>query len=147
MMIVIERMREGDIDQVAWIEDLTFSRPWSAQSFLDSLKNPNTIYLIAKEGGEIVGYIGIWISFGEGEITNVAVSPDWRGKGIGSALLSEARKVSLAEGVEALVLEVRVSTHAAVRLYEKHGFRSVGIRPDFYDEPREDAIIMWNHFL
>lgn len=141
-MIQIRPMCREDIPQVAEIEREIFSQPWSAQGFLDTLHNKNTIYLSAEENGEILGYLGLWKSFPEADITNVAVKEAARRRGVAGLLLREAKRLSTESGLTALTLEVRAGNTAAIRLYEKHGFYSVGVRPGFYALPREDAIIM-----
>lgn len=141
-MTKIRPMREEDIPQVAEIERASFSQPWSAQGFLDTLRNKNTIYLSAEENGEILGYLGLWKSFTEADITNVAVKKTARRRGVAGLLLREAKRISKENGITSLTLEVRAGNTAALRLYEKYGFHSVGVRPGFYDLPREDAVIM-----
>lgn len=141
--MTVRPMREDDLDKVVAIEQEIFSQPWSKQGFLDGLRNENTLYLVAEEKNEILGYLGLWQSLEEADITNIAVKENARRQGVGGHLLKEAQRLAAARGITALTLEVRVSNEAAVRLYEKHGFRSVGVRPGFYDKPREDALIMW----
>jgi ribosomal-protein-alanine N-acetyltransferase len=145
----IREMTPMDADVAAAIEKETFSQPWSRQAFLDSLANPNTMFLTAEEecGGNddtpvIAGYVGMYLAGGEGEITNVAVAPDFRRKGIGKALISELIARAAERGVSRIVLEVRVSNHPAIALYEQMGFCRVGTRKGFYDFPKEDADIM-----
>lgn len=141
--MIVRLMKEEDIPQIEEIEQRTFSQPWSAQGFLDALHNKNTIYLTVEENGEILGYLGLWKSLEEADITNVAVKECVRRRGVADLLLQEAGKLARESGITALTLEVRASNVAAVHLYEKHGFHSVGIRPNFYEKPKEDAIIMW----
>ncbi len=141
--MTVRRMKEEDIPQVEKIEKENFSQPWSAQGFLDALHNKNTIYLSAEENEEILGYLGLWKSLEEADITNVAVKKEARRRGIAGSLLEEAKRLAGKDGVTALTLEVRSGNTAALRLYEKHGFHSVGVRPGFYDRPKEDAVIMW----
>ena len=143
----IRPMEQKDIAQVAAIESDTFSKPWSCESFEKSLKLSNTIYLVVDNHHEIVGYCGIYCMFDEGNITNVAVKKDVRNKGIGYGMLLELLKEAKKYAVESVFLEVRKSNEAAIHLYEQLGFKSEGIRKDFYEMPREDAIIMWKHKL
>jgi ribosomal-protein-alanine N-acetyltransferase len=145
----IREMTPMDADAAAFIEKETFSQPWSRQAFLDSLANPNTMFLTAEEecGGSddapaVMGYVGMYLAGGEGEITNVAVAQDFRRKGIGRALISELIARATERGVSRIVLEVRVSNHPAISLYEQMGFCRVGTRRGFYDFPKEDADIM-----
>lgn len=140
--MLVRPMTEQDLDEVVEIENATFSQPWSKQGFLDTLKNKDTLYLVAEENGEVLGYLGLWQSFEEADITNVAVKSTARRKGVGTALLEEIKKQAESRGITVLTLEVRKSNEAAIYLYEKQGFHSVGIRPGFYDMPKEDAVIM-----
>ena len=135
-----------DIDAVVQIEQECFSQPWSAQSFEDSLTREDTIFLVCeiKENDEakIAGYIGMYLSFDEASITNVAVSPYYRKRGIGEALVVKAKFEATEAGAEQMLLEVRVSNEAAISLYKKMGFDELGIRKKFYEHPVEDAYIM-----
>lgn len=141
--MIVRPMTEKDLDEVAEIENTAFSRPWSKQGFLDALNNQSAFYLVAEKNSEILGYLGLWQSFEQADITNVAVKAGARRQGIATALLEEVKKQSRSRGITALTLEVRKSNEAAIHLYEKQGFHSVGIRPGFYDMPKEDALIMW----
>ena len=141
-MSIIRSMRAEDAAKVASLEAEIFSQPWSENAFLDSLCLPDTIFLVAEESGVIQGYIGMYLAADEGEITNVAVNPACRRRGIGEGLLTEMKKRAADHKIARIVLEVRVSNEGAIRLYEKQGFSSVGIRRGFYEFPREDARIM-----
>ena len=109
---------------------------------MDSLSLPNTVFLVAEENNKILGYIGMYLSIDEGEITNVAVSPEMRCHGIGGMLLAEAKKEAESRSVGRIVLEVRCSNDSAIRLYERNGFVNYGVRKGFYELPKEDAYIM-----
>lgn len=137
------RMEEKDLDQVVRIEEATFSRPWTREAFLESMNNPNHVYVVASEGDIVCGYCGMWGIAGEGQINNVAVKEEFRQRGIGLALVNYLLKEGENQGLEIFTLEVRESNAAAIHVYEKAGFTSAGIRKDFYDKPREDAVIMW----
>ena len=141
--MIIRQMELGDIPQVAEIEKNTFSMPWSETAFRDTLKREDTLYLVAEEQGEILGYCGLWQSLDEGEIPNVAVREKDRRRGVGQELLKELLLQGEKRGITAFTLEVRAGNKGAIGLYEKLGFRSVGIRPQFYVKPVEDAVIMW----
>lgn len=141
-MSIIRSMRAEDATKVASLEAEIFSQPWSENAFLDSLRLLDTIFLVAEESGVIQGYIGMYLAVDEGEITNVAVDPACRRRGIGEGLLTEMKKRAADHKIARIVLEVRVSNEGAIRLYEKQGFSSVGIRRGFYEFPREDARIM-----
>lgn len=135
-------MTELDCDGAVQLENACFSMPWSKKSFLDSLQREDTLFFVCEEEEEIVGYVGMYISFDEAEITNIAVAPDCRNKGYGRKLLLAAKEELLARSVAELFLEVRVSNEPAIHLYEKMGFEQIGIRKNYYERPREDAIIM-----
>lgn len=142
----IRRMEEGDLDQVCAIEEETFSMPWSRKSFQDTISYYHTLFLVAELDGEIAGYCGCYQSLEEAEITNIAVRRQLQGHGIGRRLLMELMRLGKEQGAFAYTLEVRVSNQAAIHLYESLGFVSFGIRKNFYEKPREDAMIMWRHW-
>lgn len=135
-------MTKEDCAQVAELEKKIFSQPWSEQGFCDAIDMEQNIFLVAEEAGEVWGYIGMYQSLDEGEITNVAVAPEQRNTGIGWMLMQEALEKAKQQGIVQIVLEVRVSNASAIHLYEKCGFVSCGIRKGFYDFPKEDACIM-----
>lgn len=140
-------MTEQDIEQVAEIESRIFSIPWSEKAFMDSLKNENTVYIVACNAEEVVGYCGIYMSFEEGDISNVAVKKEYRRKNIAENMLSYLFSSIKQKGVTDVTLEVRETNVAAIKLYEKIGFEEVGIRKNFYEKPTENALIMWKHNL
>ncbi len=139
----IRRMEECDLDQVAAIEQEIFSDPWSRKSFLETYQKKENCYLVAEEGGRVLGYCGLWTVLDEGDICNVAVRADARQRGVAYAMLTRLLKEGEKLGVRAFTLEVRLSNAPAVALYEKLGFQGVGVRPGFYTKPDEDALIMW----
>lgn len=142
--IVYRDMTEDDVAQVAAVEKRLFSRPWTAEAFLDSLSLPDTVFLVAQreDSKELLGYCGCYQSFDEGNITNVAVCESVRRQGIASALISALVNQGSQRGIRRFFLEVRISNVPAVTLYEKAGFQTVGVRKGFYAEPVEDAKIM-----
>ena len=139
----IRFMEEQDIEQVYKIEVSTFSKPWSKDDFQKSIQNPDHIYMVAEESGTIVGYCGMWCIAGEGQITNVAVAKEFRGKGIARELFPSFLQQGYENNIQEFTLEVRISNQPAIGLYEKYGFKNEGIRKNFYENPTEDAIIMW----
>lgn len=141
-MILVRAMKVSDIPVVAAIEARIFSQPWSRQGFWDAIKLEGTIFLVAEEDENVLGYIGMYSAFDEGEITNVAVDAQARCRGIGGMLIAEMKKAAVQQGVSQIVLEVRISNENAIRLYEKNGFVKQGVRRGFYDFPKEDAYIM-----
>lgn len=142
-MIRIRKMEAADVAAVSKIEEEVFSMPWSEQDFLEMIEADYAYYLVAEEGDSIVGCCGFRNISGEGEITNVVIKPEYQGKGIGRKLLEKILALAESLGIDACTLEVRVSNQIAIHLYESMGFRGEGIRPDFYEKPREDALIMW----
>lgn len=138
------RMTAADLDTVSRMEKEIFSTPWSKASFQESLEKTYSYFFVAEENG-IVGYCGIHNLGGDGEITNVAVDKEWRGKHVAISMLRFAIEETLKVGIEAFTLEVRASNIPAIRLYEKLGFSQLGIRKNFYENPTEDAIIMWKN--
>ena len=140
--MLIRPMEISDIEQVADIEKASFSMPWSPQGFKDAMDMERNILLVAQEGDYILGYVCTYVVLDEGELTNIAVRPDSRGRGIGRMLMEELLKKAVDAGVKTIVLEARVSNTAAIKLYEQMGFRKLGIRKNFYEQPVEDALIM-----
>lgn len=142
--MVIRCMQEQDLEQVTQLEASCFSMPWRRQDFADILTNENRIYLVAEEAGQILGGCMLSDALGEGDISNVAVLKSHRGQGIATSLLTELMQIGVEQrGMQAFTLEVRQHNQAAIRLYEKMGFCSEGIRPGFYDKPKDNACIMW----
>ena len=139
----IRRMRTADIDAVAAIEEATFARPWSRESFRQELeRNVAARYLVAEADGQVVGYAGAWIILDESHITNIAVAEAWRGRGIGRMLTSALMQYISNLGAAYATLEVRVSNERAQRLYESLGFVRVGKRKRYYEDNQEDAWLM-----
>ncbi len=141
--MVIRQMKMEDMEQVYAIESSSFSRPWSKESFLSSLQNPQNLYLVAELDGIILGYCGLWGIVGEGEITNVAVNRKYRNQGVGEALLTELIRQARNMDITAFTLEVRQSNLSAIHLYHKLGFVETAVRKNYYEAPIEDALIMW----
>lgn len=143
MSVVIRSMLPTDVEAVSRIEQESFSMPWSAEEFARMLERPYSLALVAEKEEEVVGFCVLTNLCNEGNIDNVAVDERFRGRGIAQALVAEMLRLGESKGVEAFTLEVRVSNAAAIRVYEKLGFVSEGIRPGFYEKPVEDANIMW----
>lgn len=142
MELTIRRMESRDIDNVVEIEHLSFPVPWSRDSFVQELRNPLALYVVVEEGPEIQAYIGVWIIFDEGHITNVAVHPRARGRAIGEMLMEKIIEILTLQGLVWLTLEVRPSNSIALNLYQRLGFIQVGVRKGYYSDNGEDAIIM-----
>jgi ribosomal-protein-alanine N-acetyltransferase len=146
--IVIEEMRVEDIPAVQLVENASFPVPWPANAFRHELtQNKNAHYVVAREGEQIVGYAGLWLSLDEAHITTFAVLPEHRRRKIGERMLVSLFERAERLGAEWLTLEVRASNLPAQRLYEKYGFRPAGIRRRYYSDNNEDAIIMWTERL
>lgn len=142
---IIVPIEQRHISPIAKLEKVCFSEPWSAEGLLDSYKN-GTKFFAAENGSHLVGYIGIKAVIDEGYITNVAVFPQYRGKGTATALINKVFEFAKEKSLSFVSLEVRVSNSEAVSLYEKLGFVAEGRRKDFYRNPREDALIMTKRF-
>lgn len=144
MVLLIVPMELGDIDEVLEIERLCFPTPWSRNSFISELRdNDEAHYYVAKLGGRIAGYIGTWFILDEGHITNVAVHPSFRRMGVATRLFTFVFAVGRANGINSFTLEVRKSNLGAQRLYRRLGFVCTGTRKEYYQDNREDALIMW----
>lgn len=143
MEIGIRELREEDIEELARMESESFSMPWSADSFRKLLSHSYCHYLVAVAEGKVVGCCGYTDLCHEANIDNVVVDSRYRRQGIGEALLRRLLAWGEKEQVEAFTLEVRVGNLEAIRLYQRLGFVSEGIRPRFYEKPVEDALIMW----
>ena len=141
MMRFLE-MKAVHVPQVAALEKLCFADPWSENSVASELNNDLALWLVAMNDDTVVGYIGSQTVAGETDVMNIAVHPDWRRRGIAQSLI-ECLVVELKNrGSEALMLEVRAANAPAIALYEKLGFRQVGRRPNYYRNPKEDALIL-----
>lgn len=142
-MVEFRPMKKEDVLQVAEMEKQYFSEPWSEQAFLDALDKEEYFYMVAVKEHAVIGYCGLYQVLEEGNITQIAVHEDMRGRGIGEKLLQVFMQNGDARGMDAYTLEVRVSNSSAIRLYEKCGFVTECVRKDFYSLPKEDAYIMW----
>ncbi|MCR4842945.1 MAG: ribosomal protein S18-alanine N-acetyltransferase [Eubacterium sp.] len=139
---MIRTMEPGDIPAVSSIERECFSRPWQPSDFEDAVVNPDTLFVVSELDGEVAGYVGAYISLDECEITNVAVGKAYRRRGVGRELIDGFSRRLVQRGVCRIHLEVRCSNEGAIALYEGAGFERVGVRPGFYRDPKEDAILM-----
>ena len=140
--MTITAMNEFHVPQIAALEKLCFSDPWSENSIASELNNPLSLWLVAMDGEAVVGYIGSQSVMGESDMMNVAVHPDHRRKGYAEALVLALIEELKKQGNTSLALEVRASNEPAKALYEKLGFSLVGRRPNYYRNPREDALIL-----
>ena len=135
-------MNASHVSQIARLEKRCFSDPWSEKSIASELENPLSLWLVAVEAGEVVGYVGSQTVLGETDMMNLAVAPEARRQGTGRALVLALVEALTEKGSRSLMLEVRVSNIPAQKLYESLGFSQVGRRPKYYVNPREDALIL-----
>ena len=140
-MTEIVPMRLRHVARVAELERLCFAFPWSEQTLIDGLGNPQWAFFVAEDQGQVAGYAGMMFAAGECFVANLAVFPAFRRRGVATALLLRLLEKARAVGGEFLSLEVRPSNRNAIALYEKLGFSLAGRRRDFYDKPREDGLI------
>ena len=140
-------MDRSHLAGVAELERLCFSTPWNEAMLEEELYNPTASFIVAEDpAGEVLGYAGLHVVLDEGYIDNVAVREEYRRQGIAQALLDVFLRFGKAHQLAFLTLEVRASNAPAKQLYLKHGFEQVGRRKDYYDAPKEDAIIMTKYF-
>ncbi|HKW49240.1 MAG TPA: ribosomal protein S18-alanine N-acetyltransferase [Gemmatimonadaceae bacterium] len=148
MTLHLGRVRDEDIATIADIERRSFSDPWSERSFRDVLAHSRMFFVCARGGTDrsaverVLGYVVAWFAGGQGEIANLAVDPDARERGIGSALLDSALDEARSHKTDEVFLEVRSSNLRARQLYESRGFAEVGRRRRYYRQPVEDAVIL-----
>ena len=140
--MIITNMKPQHVAQVALLEKLCFSDPWSERSIASELENPLSLWLVAEEGDRVTGYIGSQTVMEESDMMNVAVHPNHRNRGIATNLITSLLEQLHQKGSHSLSLEVRLSNTPAVALYEKLGFQQVGRRPNYYRNPKEDALIL-----
>ncbi len=141
-MIEIKPMDATHISPIAELEALCFSDPWPVAAILPELTNPLSTWLVAMDGDVLVGYIGSQTVLPEADVMNVAVAPTHRRQGIAVRLLDSLLTCLCQKGATSLALEVRASNGPAIALYDRMGFKLVGRRPNYYKNPREDALIM-----
>ena len=141
-MIQYLTMNETHVSEIAELEKLCFSDPWSERSVASELNSPYSYWLVALEQDRVVGYVGSQSSFEEADMMNIAVHPDFRRLGIAERLVLALCDALAEKGVCALLLEVRASNEPAKALYDKLGFVQVGRRPNYYRNPKEDALIL-----
>ncbi len=144
----IRGLQPGDLEEAAALEAECFSMPWQYKAFEEILTSKNRVYLAAvldspnDAGKKVIGGCVLTDITGEGDITNVAVRAGYRGQHVATALLQELIRIGRLRGIHTFLLEVRRKNAAAIGLYEKLGFVSAGIRPNFYEKPKDDAVVM-----
>lgn len=140
----VRPMNPKDVEGVYAIECASFKSPWSKESFEEEI-NTNALarYFVIEEADQLIAFGGMWMVFDELHITNIAVLPAFRGKGYGHVIVEALTGYAKENNFAQMTLEVRVSNTIAIHLYEKHGFKSAGVRPKYYVDTGEDALVMW----
>lgn len=133
------------VEAVVSLSRLCFSHPWSEDAFKEELSNTLALYTVAAIDGKVIGYGGLWTILDEGHITNIAVHPEFQGQGIASLILHNLEVSCKEKGILSLTLEVRASNYKAQGLYSKFGFVIQGLRKNYYEDPVEDALILWKN--
>lgn len=142
-MLEFRDIQKEDVDRVFEIEKECFVAPWKREDFMDMTEREDMVYVVALLDGEIIGGAAIRNIVGDGEITNVEITSAKRGFGYSGLLMEALLKRGQEMGCTAFTLEVRVSNEPAIKCYKKAGFKEAGVRPGFYQHPKEDALIMW----
>ncbi len=147
--IAVHPMTMADLDQVMEVERLSYLTPWSRQAFESELLQRYTVYLVARAGDRVVGFAGMHVLWEMAHVTNVAVHPEFRGRGVGERLMRELIRIAYRRGAARMTLEVRVGNAPAQALYRKLGFVTEpgAVRKGYYTDTGEDAIIMWKEPL
>ncbi|MBM7835801.1 ribosomal protein S18-alanine N-acetyltransferase [Clostridium sardiniense] len=141
--LILKNLDSEDLNGVYEVSSLSLKESWSLDSITKEISNKFARYIVCKEENKVVGFAGAWLIASEGQITNVAVHPEYRGKGIGKKLMKSLISSLKQEDCNSITLEVRESNTVAKNLYKSFGFISEGIRKNFYEDNKEDANIMW----
>jgi len=142
--LVFRAMTLEDVPAIVEIEEEAFTSPWTKEAFVNELtQNHFARYMVMTYDDEVIGFGGMWTIVDEAHVTNIAIRLPYRGRGLGDRLLTELQRTAVMFGAERMTLEVRASNEVAQRLYRKKGFEAAGIRPGYYSDNQEDAIIMW----
>ncbi len=144
--IVVRPMTVEDIWAVVEIEKESFATPWTPHAFRLEMKNHLAVYRVVEVDGRVGAYGGMWLILDEAHVTNIAVHPDYRGRHLGSKIMKVLMKEARQRKLLRMTLEVRTQNHVAIALYKKLGFLMAGIRPGYYQDTGEDALIMWVEF-
>lgn len=139
---VIEKMNLSHLEQVYEIEELSFFTPWSRKSIRSEIDNKTGRYIVVKDENRVVSYGGFWLVLDEANINNIAVHPDYRGKGVSKLLMDTLIEMAKSEAAKTMYLEVRSSNFVAQKLYRGLGFAMIGLRKGYYVDTDEDAIVM-----
>lgn len=140
---MIRSMTIDDLESVCVIEIEAFSHPWTKDDFLSELKtNPYANYYVLEMSGQIIAYVGFWITFENAQITTIAVASNYRGQKYSKELMTYVDEVCHIKNIDQISLEVRISNIKAINLYESYGFKKCGMRKDYYQDKHEDAYLM-----
>lgn len=140
--MIITEMTEQHVQQIAELEKMCFHDPWSENSIASELNNRLSLWLVAAQENQVIGYVGSQTVLGETDMMNIAVHPNYRKQGIGTELIKHLIDALTSRGSHSLMLEVRISNEAAISVYNKLGFVEVGCRKNYYRNPKEDALIL-----
>ncbi len=143
--LILKEMDSYDIEGVYEVSSLSLKETWTLNAIEKELNNNLATYIVCIEDSKVIGFVGAWVIASEGQITNVAVHPNFRGKKIGKSLMEKLICTLKDKDCNAITLEVRKSNIVAQNLYKSLGFKEEGIRKGFYEDNKEDAIIMWLH--
>lgn len=138
----IRPMELDDLEAVMEIENSNFKQPWSETGFFSFLLREDVVFLVAVDQEQIIGFCGAQIAMDESDVLQVAVSKERQQQGIGTFLMEQLKQALVTAGVIRIFLEVRAGNQAAIHLYEKHGFKQIGIRKNYYAEFHEDGLVM-----
>ena len=142
-----EPLQEAHLPAILAIENAVNGSPWSERSFRNEIDHRHGLFRVALEGGEVVGYGGVWLVIDEAHVTNVAVAPSFQRRGIGRRLMRELLRGAHERGMACATLEVRAGNAPALHLYETLDFERTAIRRGYYPDNKEDAVVMWRHRL
>ena len=145
--MTIGRIGTEQLDRLEELETLCFEAPWSRESLRLSVEDPLQRWFGCYEGEKLIGYASVQCVAGDGYIGNVAVDPAYRRGGAGSALVKALSELAARQSLGSLMLEVRLSNESAIALYEGEGYERVGFRPNYYESPREGAVLMTKFFI
>lgn len=140
--MIITEMKEQHVQQIAELEKMCFRDPWSENSIASELNNRLSLWFVAVQEEQVIGYVGSQTVLGETDMMNIAVHPNYRKQGIGTELIEHLIEALTLRGSHSLMLEVRISNEAAISVYKKLGFTEVGCRKNYYRNPKEDALIL-----
>ncbi|WP_163538259.1 ribosomal protein S18-alanine N-acetyltransferase [Gracilibacillus sp. YIM 98692] len=142
--IVFRKMTENDIEAVSQIDEKSFPKPWPKQIYYEEMNlNQYAKYFVTTVNEEVVGFCGTWMVLDEAQVTNIAIHPAYRGRGLGEGLFQYVINYAVAHDVKHLSLEVRMSNLVAQRMYKKFGLQPGGVRKNYYTDNQEDALVLW----